>query len=428
MNENNTVAHTGAQTTNSSSPATEAVDVRAPLLIEGAHTHTEPTLQKRDQGRPHVATANRLDPGYSLAQFPEEIRKERLRRAVRRAVDLEDRPPTPIPPAISLKQRFAQARPEIGYRIVGWFVIGGKVILIAQYKSGKTTLVGNFVRSVVDGVPFLGAAQVRPVNSVVILDFEMSEGQIEAWLRDQAIQNTDRVHLISLRGAAGSFDILDEGRRREWAGHLRGLSADLVIVDCLRPALDALGLDEHSEAGRWFTAFDALLKEADVPEALVVHHSGHGGDRSRGDSRILDWPDGIWSLVRAERDDLTSARFISARGRDIAVDEGHLEFEPLTRHLTYSAKSRNALNADRVMVAVLRLLAEAQNPMSIRQIKGALAGKGHSNARIEATLVKASGAAQGYVTRIKGAKGAYDHCITAAGRAFLMGDRDEAFV
>ena len=92
--------------------------------------------------------------------------------------------------------------------------------------------------------------------------------------------------------------------------------------------MDALGLDEHSEAGRWLTAFDELLKEADIREALVVHHSGHGGERSRGDSRILDWPDGIWNLVRENKDDLNSARFISAKGRDIDVAEGELHFDP----------------------------------------------------------------------------------------------------
>src|SRR6185503_12255323 len=114
-----------------------------------------------------------------------------------------------------------------------------------------------------------------------------------------------------------------------------------------RPAMDALGLDEHNEAGRWFTAFDELLKEAGVPEALIVHHSGHGGDRSRGDSRILDWPDGIWNLVRGERDDLNSPRFISAKGRDITVEEGQLTFDPITRHLTYQPRNRAAAGANK---------------------------------------------------------------------------------
>ena len=153
------------------------------------------------------------------------------------------------------------------------------------------------MRSVVDGELFLGVAKVRPVSNLVILDFEMSEGQIEGWLRDQNIRNTDAVHLVSLRGAASSFDILNPLRRQEWAAALRATRAEMAVLDCLRPGMDALGLDEHSEAGRFLTAFDEMLKEANIPEALLVHHSGHSGERSRGDSRILDWPDGIWNLV-----------------------------------------------------------------------------------------------------------------------------------
>jgi hypothetical protein len=97
------------------------------------------------------------------------------------------------------------------------------------------------------------------------------------------------------------------------------VGVQLAVLDCLRPAMDAPALDEHSEAGRFLTAFDELLKEANIPEALVVHHSGHGGERSRGDSRILDWADGIWNLVRENKDDLDSARFISAKGREALV-------------------------------------------------------------------------------------------------------------
>jgi hypothetical protein len=202
----------------------------------------------------------------------------------------------------------------------------------------------------------------------VILDFEMSESQIESWLRDQNICNTDSVHLVSLRGAASSFDILNPVRRREWAARLRTIGAQLAVLDCLRPAMDALSLDEHREAGRWLTAFDEMLKEANIPEALVVHHSGHTGERSRGDSRILDWPDGIWSLVRENRDDLNSTRFISAKGRDISVDEGELTFNPQTRHLGYAPKTRKAAGADRVMVDVLREVASAAHPMSARDV------------------------------------------------------------
>jgi hypothetical protein len=46
--------------------------------------------------------------------------------------------------------------------------------------------------------------------------------------------------------------------RAEWARKLRDLDAAVVILDCLRPVLDALGLDESHDAGRLLVALDEL--------------------------------------------------------------------------------------------------------------------------------------------------------------------------
>jgi hypothetical protein len=418
-NTRDTQEHTQVQSVET---ATEGVIVRAHSPIGVAHTHTEPGDQRG--GREEVidvalAVGHLGGRGIPQRELDKLLHHERARRLVKRILDAEERPLTPMPPMLSLRERFATVSLQVEYRIDGWFVEGGHVVLVAQYKSGKTTLLGNLVRSLVDGAPFLGMATVRPVESVVMLDFEMSPTQIEAWLKDQQIQNTNRVRLVTLRGAASSFDILNPVCRRQWASRLRDLNADLVTVDCLRPAMDALGLDEHSDAGVWLTAFDELLKEAGVPEAVIVHHSGHGGDRSRGDSRILDWPDGIWSLVRENRDDLNSTRFLSAKGRDISVDEGELTFDPLTRHLTYSPKDRRTAGADKVMVAVLRAVSRSAKPMSIRDVKAAMVDSNFTRSSIETALKRGSDPTRGYLCRVEGAKGAHLHSITRVGEEFL---------
>ncbi len=36
----------------------------------------------------------------------------------------------------------------------------------------------------------------------------------------------------------------------------RGGHTDVLVIDCLRPALDALGLSEDKDAGRWLDAPD----------------------------------------------------------------------------------------------------------------------------------------------------------------------------
>ncbi|CAI9407873.1 hypothetical protein AESSP_01913 [Aestuariimicrobium sp. T2.26MG-19.2B] len=142
-----------------------------------------------------------------------------------------------------------------------------------------------------------------------------------------------------------------------WAGVLSG--DDIVILDCLRPALDALGLSENTEAGQFLTAFGELLGEACVPEAIAIHHTGHAGERSRWDSRILD-PDAIWSLRRDGEDagaNVASApRYFSAYGRDVEQPERRLDFAARGQRLTLSGATRKQ---DRAAPALNWLLEDA---------------------------------------------------------------------
>ena len=173
------------------------------------------------------------EPEFDPILFDRMVLSERTRRAARRVVDAEERQLTPIPHPLSLAERLAVVRPPVPYRVDRWVVEGGHVLLVAQYKAGKTTLVGNLVRSLVDGDPFLGMAKVGPSPECGDLDFEMAERQIEDWLRDQNIRNANRVDLVTLRGAASSFDILQPERRREWAAELRSTGAKFAVVGLL---------------------------------------------------------------------------------------------------------------------------------------------------------------------------------------------------
>ncbi len=206
-------------------------------------------------------------------------------------------PPAPIMELLTLRERLARPVEPLEWRIEGWQPARTRVVLAAQFKAGKTVLVGNLVRSLLDGDPFLGHSAVHPVaGCVALLDLEMGEVMLDGWLRAQAIRHDDRLLVAPLRGRLASLDLLDDAKRSAWAKLLRDRGVEYLVFDCLRPALDSLGLDEHREAGRFLVAFDELLQEAGIPEALVVHHFGHGPERSRGDSRLRDWPDVEWRL------------------------------------------------------------------------------------------------------------------------------------
>jgi hypothetical protein len=223
----------------------------------------------------------------------------------------------------------------------------------------------------------------------VLIDDEMSENTLRQWLRAQNICNTSAVaDVVTLRGNVTAFNLLDEQCFAAWMQRLHDVGCDYLILDCLRPILDALALDEHRDAGRFVVTFDALLNEAGIRDALLIQHMGHANERARGDSRLQDWPDAIWRLVR-EDDDPASPRYFTAYGRDVAVTEGRLSFDAATRHLRYAAGSRRDIKLDDAYVAIVELLAKTgEDGLSGNAIETELTGD-HARDTVRAALKKA---------------------------------------
>lgn len=366
---------------------------RADLGIEdtaGDDDHAEGAAEQRDL--------------YEIA-VGAKTNELRVLAEARRRVDEENRPPIIIPPARGLTALLAEDDTPTRYRIDAVAPVDARILLSAQFKAGKSTVIANLIRSLVDGDPFLGRFTVNtPACHAVLVDDELSENMLRRWLREQGIVNTDNVaDVISLRGRVGAFNLLDDRRRSEWVQRLADQGCDYLILDCLRPVLDALGLDESHDAGRFLVAFDALLTEAGIADACVLQHMGHGGERARGDSRLLDWPDAIWRVVR-ETEEPDSPRYFSAYGRDVEVPEGRLNFDPATRRLTYTGGSRADVKADAAVFDVVELLAESSAPLSKSSIEMQLAGGAHSQGTIRAAIKAAI--TREFVTVTSGPRGA----------------------
>jgi hypothetical protein len=275
----------------------------------------------------------------------------RIAQAARELVAREALAETPVVTPTNLTDFLAEPDEDARYRVDRLLPTGGRVVFAAPNKAGKTTTIGNLVRCLVDGGQFLDEFKVEPAARVVLLDNELDPRMIRSWLRDQAIGNTDAVGVLSLRGRLSGFNILDPVVRAEWAAAIG--PADLLVFDCLRPALDALGLSEDKDAGRFLVALDELIAEAGVQELVVVHHMGHTNERSRGDSRILDWPDALWKIVKLNPEDHASARFFSAYGRDVSHPESRLAYDPENRHLSLAGGSRHESRASQTETDVL---------------------------------------------------------------------------
>lgn len=344
------------------------------------------------QGGRHADTDAAFEAAMQLQRdVTYELRRLRARDTAQRMLRAE-RNGGPPPPALDLEEFLATPDPPACYRIDAVLPTGGRVVITAQYKAGKSTLVANLVRSLVDGHPFLGRYDVTPPDGrVVLVDNELDERTLRRWLRDQRIEQSSRVAVIPLRGRVTTFDLLDDDTRARWAKQLRSLGAAVLVVDCLRPLLDALGLDESRDAGRFLVALDALMVDAGVGELLLAHHMGHNGERSRGDSRILDWPDATWRLVREVGEDgqaePDARRYFSAYGRDVDQPEGLLAYDPASRRLTLAGGSRRDTAAEGAMPALLEYL-EANPGATKKAIEAALTAR-HSRRSVRDAVCRA---------------------------------------
>lgn len=275
----------------------------------------------------------------------EEKRKQRIRRQAKDELAAEERPPDPGPSLTSLADLLAEPDDAESYRIDQLWPVGGKVLLSAPQKSGKTTLVGNLVRALADGTRFLSrpvaAGQFKVAAAgfqtegldgrrIALFDFEMTRRKLRDWLRDQRIANPGAVHVELMRGRV--WDVRDPAIRRQWAQYLSSLNVGIVMVDPIGPVLGSLGIDENdnSAVAAFLFALDALVRESGADELFVTHHAGHNGERARGASAFLGWPDANWTLVR---DEMSNTRAFRAEGRDVWVPETTLVYDRATRRL-----------------------------------------------------------------------------------------------
>src|SRR5688572_1303527 len=97
------------------------------------------------------------------------VKRELLKRKVKKIVDDLERPPVVLPKIHTLRERLALPVVETAWRIARVQGVGHRVLLAAQFKAGKTTFVVNVVRSLVDGDAFLNLYEVEPIEGVVAL-------------------------------------------------------------------------------------------------------------------------------------------------------------------------------------------------------------------------------------------------------------------
>lgn len=369
----------------------------------------------------------------ALAEMPEPFQAEVMEQWIRQkgrevlaSVSAEQSPP---PEMTALADLLAEPDEEPIYRIQGLWPQGGNVVVSAQYKAGKTTLVGNVVRCLADGEPFLADGYpfvgpdgqafnvegLREGETVFVADLELPRRTLRRWLSDQKIGHPERVRIGSFRGRGAAFDILDGPRRQAWAELLASQGVKVLIVDPLAALLSCHSRDEDSntDVGPVLDAIGSMAYDAGVSEIMIVHHMGHVGERSRGASRLRDWPDAEWRLVREGNGTAEpppdAARFLIAEGRDVALGETRLAYNENTRRLSIAGGNRAAHEATRLHPVVLDVI-ERLPGATTRTVEEEVTAQGVAQAKARSALQAVVRA--GKVHRCPGRHGARHHVLS----------------
>jgi hypothetical protein len=224
------------------------------------------------------------------------------------------------------------ARPaEDPYRIDGLLPSDAAMLIVAQRKTGKTTLTLNLTRSLITGELFLAKFPVRPIDGRVgVLNYEVSGSQFGMWA-DQAGVPADRLFLVNLRGRRNP--LTDQEDRGRLADLLREQEIEALIVDPFGRACGGTNQNDSGEVGSWLVDLDRFARsEVGALDLIVTAHAGWNGKRTRGSSALEDWADSVLMMTRDDKDEDT--RYLRAFGRDVHLEEDRLEFDQPTRSLS----------------------------------------------------------------------------------------------
>jgi hypothetical protein len=292
-----------------------------------------------------------------------ELEMGRARRAAKALLDAEDaiKRYDQVDYIESLTEELALPIIDTEWQIDTLFPRGANITIAAQYKAGKTTLINNLAKSLVDGTPFMDyfpACQPATVTGerVVIFNYEVSPNQYRRWLKEVNIINTDYITVVHLRGK--SWPLISPHVRDEVVAKLKSLACTTWILDPFARAFSGSG-DENSnsEVSVFLEWLDEIKAKAGVANLVMPVHTGRAEEdstaptRARGATRIDDWTDIRWMITRTK-----DGRFFSAEGRDVDLPQQLYTMNPLDRSLKLGggdAKSVKKQNLEALWVEVV---------------------------------------------------------------------------
>ncbi|MEU4449891.1 AAA family ATPase [Nocardioides sp. NPDC023903] len=376
---------TSSQTNNQADPYQGYEDQRPdPAAIKAAFPDVPSAYETGLGGAGSINNGPTPEPDRLAASSAEEERKEPLLNfEVITADKLRDLLPEPPPP-----------------RIAGVLPGRGGAVLIAQAGAGKTTMLANLARDLLEGTPFLGERPVRQVGGrIALLSYEMDAAELIDWCHSAGVDLT-RLVVLDLRDVPNP--LRDPFEREVLAKALDALEVEIIMVDTFGRAFTGDSQDSASDVTPWFAMLNEFTRtKVRAKEWIVAAHAGWTDGRGRGSSALHDAPDAVLIYKRDRDTETRTLRVDKYRGRDPMPEVAVTMDQDTLRLSSEAATPRSQTYAAAVTSYV------GENPgCSIRSVRTNVRGHEKSVGDALDSLVRL-----GVIARTKGPRNAWLHTL-----------------
>lgn len=249
-------------------------------------------------------------------------------------------------------QQFLNRGPEPQWLIDDLILPGARLLVNAQWKTGKTTLGINLAKSLVTGSDFLRRFSMPglPLQSVAYWNHEVSQYQFVTWLDEAGLVEPDEpygqsIHLLNTRDFRSPITFDNEPAVDWTVDWLKQRKVQFWLIDTFS-RLYTGSEKENDEIVAWWAKMDEIAAKAGVQNVAIFHHTGYSEDaaeRGRGGSALMGLPDVLVSYRHNGKPGQfapDNIRYFKAFGRSVDVPEFEVDFDSATREL-YATGSHN---------------------------------------------------------------------------------------
>ncbi|SHY42120.1 AAA family ATPase [Mycobacteroides abscessus] len=342
-----------------------------PWVVESDHSVTQLPEDVPEHRRSEFdnAVANRI--------YQQRVKEEADRRLVDARIEAVD-----LPPVLTGEALTPPSKTKV-WAVNNLLAPKQSVLVTAQKKAGKSTLVLNLILSLTTGEPFLGEyTPARPMR-VAYFDMELGRAMASSYIEQLGIPR-DNLFYVDLLGSARFLDTRNDALRARWVRKLIDLDIDIVIVDPVSPILSAANLDENSTTGvrQLLDSFNTMSESVGCYcGPVVVHHAGwEASGRARGSSAFGDWPGAEWNLRKADPEDPYSRRSFAIQSNRATGGVVHTprptEYDHATRRVSYGRSEQPPLDPKRAQYE--EYVGATNGPISVRDIENAAGVSEHT--------------------------------------------------